>query len=260
MKATTILAWVIPAMFSAALVAAGKGSPAPAPVRKFAFGTPTSVTRAGFTKVSVEDAFTMQKGYGFQSTNGLLAFDRGGAEIARPQDEYTARVYGAFRTTSDLTAALIEGTTNNAFLVALPDDEYTVWLIASDAEWDPPLFEVWADGRKKLDVRIPRARFVFMEPFQARATGGQLRVEFRGPHGWILNGLVIGQEGPELADTVGKLERDIFFLTEPELPLWTERKPAPANPPARMDRSGAAARLRGLSHGLHPADLPGLQS
>ena len=130
-----------------------------------------------------------------------------------------------------------KGTSDNAFQVALPDGEYTVWLVASDAEWDPPLFEVWANGEKKLDVRIPRARFVFMEPFQARATDGRLRIEFKGPHGWILNGLVIGKEGPELAEVVAKLERDIFFLTEPELPNWHEVKSEPTNPP--LDWSAA---------------------
>ena len=165
----------------------------------FCFGTPTSVTRSGFVKVTDKDAFTPERGYGFQSIEGLLAYDRGGAKIVRPKDEYTASVYGAYGTTSDLTCALVEGTHNNAFLVALPDGAYTVWVIASDAEWDPPLFEVWADRQKKLDVRIPRARFVFMEPFQARATDGRLRIELKGPHGWILNGLVIGQAGPELA-------------------------------------------------------------
>jgi hypothetical protein len=200
-------------------------------VARFSFGTPTSATRGGFTKVTVGDAFTPEKGFGFESTHGLLAFDRGGAEIARPKDEYTARVYGAYRTTSDLTCALIEGTTNHAFIVAMPDGEYTVWLIASDAEWDPPLFEVWANGQRQLDVRIPRARFVLMESFQARATDGRLRLEFKGPHGWLLNGLVIGKAGPELHDTVAKLERDIFFLTEPELPNWKEVRPEPTNPP-----------------------------
>jgi hypothetical protein len=200
-------------------------------VSTFTFGTATSITRAGFTKVTIKDAFTPERGYGFQSTEGLLDHDRGGAEIVRPKDEYTASVYGAYRTTSDLTCALVEGTDNNTFIAALPDGEYTVWLIASDAEWDPPLFEAWANGQKKLDVRIPRARFVFMEPFQARAADGQLRVELKGGHGWILNGLVIGKEGPELAGTVSKLERDIFFLTEPESPNWKEHKPAPVKPP-----------------------------
>ncbi len=115
-------------------------------IRRYAFGTPDSVLRSGFTKVTVRDAYTSDKGYGFSSTQGLEAFDRGGSEIVLPKDEYTASVYGAYRTTSDLTCALIEGTSENAFQVTIPAGDYTVWLIASDAEWDPPLFEVWANG------------------------------------------------------------------------------------------------------------------
>ncbi|HEY5909881.1 MAG TPA: glycoside hydrolase domain-containing protein [Verrucomicrobiae bacterium] len=215
----------------------------------FTFGTPASATRAGFAKVTIKDLFTAEKGYGFLSGEGLLEFDRGGSEIVLPKDEYTARTYGAYRTTSDLTCALIEGTTNNTFQVALPDGDYTVWVIASDAEWDPPLFEVWANGQKKLDVRIPRARFVFVESFRARAVEGRLRIELKGPHGWILSGLVIGTEGPELAGVVAKMERDIFFLTEPELPNWKEVKPAPANPPLEWT---AAERQKGYI--VFPAD------
>jgi hypothetical protein len=202
-------------------------------VARFTFGTPGSITRAGFTKVTVQDAFTPEKGYGFQSTGDLLALDRGGATIERPADEYTASVYGAYRTTSDLTCAFVEGQSDNAFLVALPDGEYTVWLVASDAEEDPPLFQVWANGAKKLDVRIPRRAFVFMEPFRARATGGQLRLEFKSPHGWLLNGLVIAKDGPELDAVVAQADRDIFFLTEPELPNWKEVKAA-TNPPLAL--------------------------
>jgi hypothetical protein len=197
---------------------------------RFAFGTPTSVTRPGFTKVTADDGFSPAKGFGFQSTQGLSADDRGGSEIVRPSDEYTARTYGAYRTTSDLTCAFIEGTIDNAFVVALPDGEYTVWLVASDAEADPPLFEIWANGQKKLDTRIPRARFVFLESFEARATEGRLKIEFKGRHGWLLNGLVIGHAGAELDDTITTLERDIFFLTAPELPNWTERRAEAGNP------------------------------
>src|SRR5262245_44110997 len=92
-------------------------------IRRFAFGTANSVLRSGFTKVTVRDAYTSDKGYGFVSTQGLEAFDRGGSEIVLPKDEYTANVYGAYRTTSDLTCALIEGTTENAFQVTMPDGE-----------------------------------------------------------------------------------------------------------------------------------------
>src|SRR5258708_2120188 len=89
-------------------ISAGGAQTSAGTVWKFAFGTPTSVTRAGFTKVTTEDAFALGKGYGFQSTQGLSAFDRGGSEIKLPEDRYAASVYGAYRTTSDLTCALIE--------------------------------------------------------------------------------------------------------------------------------------------------------
>ena len=90
---------------------------APATAKDFAcfsFGTPTSVTRPGFAKVTVADAFTAEKGFGFRSAQGLLAFDRGGSEIVRPGDEYTARTYGAYRTTSDLTCAFRQTTLNRS--------------------------------------------------------------------------------------------------------------------------------------------------
>ncbi|MCY2954477.1 MAG: hypothetical protein NTU53_21310 [Planctomycetota bacterium] len=241
--------WLTPAVLVACMIPQGRAQVSGEKVLRFSFGTPTSVTRAGFTKVTGKEAFTPEKGYGFESTLGLLAFDRGGSLIERPKDEYTASVYGAYRTTSDITCALIEGPSDNAFLVALPDGQYTVWLIAADPEWDPPLFEVWANGEKKLDVRIPRARFVHMEPFQARATDGRLRIELKGLHGWILNGLVIGKEGPELADVIAKLERDIFFLTEQELSNWKEIKSVPANPPLELT---AAEREKGYV--VFPAD------
>jgi hypothetical protein len=214
-------------------------------VWKFSFGTPTSVTRAGFTKVTVEDAFTPQKGYGFRSTEGLRAIDRGGSKIESPEDAYTASVYGAYRTTSDITCTFIEGPADNSFTVALPDGEYTVWAIACDAEEDPPLYEIWANGERKLDVRIPRRAFVFMEPFGARATGGELRIELKGEHGWLLDGLVIGNEGPELAEVAAGLDRDIFFLTDEELPKWKESPVTPAHPPLEWT---AEERQQGYMH------------
>ena len=202
-----------------------------AEVACFAFGSPTSVTRAGFVKVTPTDAFSAEKGYGFEATEALLASDRGGSAVKLPEDEYTAGAYGAFRTTSALTCAFVEGRSDNAFVVTLPDGQYTVWIVACDPAEDPPLFEVWANGDKRLDVRIPRRAYVFMEPFEARATSGQLRIELRGPHGWLVNGLIIGQAGPELEAVVAKAEQDIFFLLDEELPNWKEEPSPPSNPP-----------------------------
>jgi len=200
----------------------------------FTFGTRDSVTRAGFTKVTAVDAFTPERGYGFESTGDLLAADRGGSKVERPVDEYTASAYGSYRATSDLTCAFVEGQSDSAFVVALPDGEYTVWLVANDAAEDPPLFEVWANDARKLNVRIPRRAFVYMEPFRARATGGQLRLELRGEHGWLLSGLIIGQDGPGLEAVVAKAEQDIFFLLDEELPNWREVPYTPTNPPLAL--------------------------
>jgi hypothetical protein len=61
-----------------------------------------------------------------------------------------------------------------------------------------------------------------MEPCRVHATGGRLKIELKGRHGWILNGLVIGEEGPELATEVAKLMQDIVFLTDRELPNCKE--------------------------------------
>jgi hypothetical protein len=41
-------------------------------VAAFQFGTPDSATRAGFTKITIKDAYTAEKGYGFESTQGLV--------------------------------------------------------------------------------------------------------------------------------------------------------------------------------------------
>ena len=67
-----------------------------AKVIKYTFGTQSSVTPTGFVKVTVNDVFTSEKGYGFRSTEGLSAYDRGGSEIVLSKDEYTASVYGAY--------------------------------------------------------------------------------------------------------------------------------------------------------------------
>lgn len=199
----------------------------------FTFGTPDSVTRPGFTKVTTQDAYTPEKGFGFERVGDLLARDYGGSAVTRPADEYTASAYGSYRTTSDLTCAYVEGQSDNVFVAALPDGQYTVWLIASDPGEDPPLFEVWSGGQKKLDVRIPSRAYVYMEPFQARATGGLLRLEFRGPHGWLLNGLIIGKTGPDLDAAAAKADNDIFFLLDEEKPNW-KPAPTPTYPPLAL--------------------------
>jgi len=127
---------------------------------RFDFGKPSSVTRKGFVKVTRKDAFSLGKGYGFESVEGLLDADRGGWKKETPKDARRAKVYGAQRSTSETTCDFVEGQGNGAFKVTVPDGTYTVWLVASDANWAPPFFDVWANGAQRTEVRIPRRRFV----------------------------------------------------------------------------------------------------
>lgn len=101
------LAMVLPPFIAQASSGEATGNRAATNLPRFSFGTSTSVTRRGFTKVAIGDAFSSEKGFGFKSIQGLLAYDRGGAEIMAPKDKYTDRTYGAYRTTSDLTGVFL---------------------------------------------------------------------------------------------------------------------------------------------------------
>lgn len=204
---------------------------------RFSFGPAGSVLREGFTKVTEKDIYTREKGYGFESADGLQASDRGGwkkEELSKERIQQIQKtgghITGPTRTTSDITCAFVEGRGDNAFICNLPDGKYTVWLIANDALWDAPYFEVRANGVLKLDVRIPRRRHVFMEAFTANSENGKLRLEFKGANGWLISGLVIGEEGKALDKTVSELSRDIFSFTKEESPNWKEIPYVSPNP------------------------------
>ncbi|MBN1676151.1 MAG: hypothetical protein JXR37_34220 [Kiritimatiellae bacterium] len=220
------------------------------------FGTEQSVTYPGSTKVTPKDVFSAERGYGFDSADGLQAFDRGGWK----KEAKKGSRRGPQRSTSRMTADLIEGVRENAFSAAMPDGDYTVWLIACDASWTPPLFDVHSAGRKQLDVRIPRNLFVYMEPFETRAAGGRLRVEFKGAHGWIASGLVIGKPGRDLDKVVAALEQESFFETPEDAGKWKEVPHKPRHEPpvltAAERAQGYVTFVRDCTDPAYPASVP----
>ena len=162
--------------------------PATAEPWAFDFGAPGSVTRDGFVKVTSSDGLSGEVGHGFESTEGLLDVDRSSAywwkKQVHPTNERLGRVYGEYRSTSYTTCDFVEGTQDNAFIVSAPDGEYEVWAIVADPAEAPPFLEIRANGETKHHVRLGRRGFVFMEPFQARAEDGVLRIELAGSHGY----------------------------------------------------------------------------
>lgn len=201
------------------------------------FGTPGSKTRPGFTKVSSTQVFAPGQEYGFGTAEGLRAIDRGGSYWAEkkphPTNKALAAKYGPYRMTSYTNCDFVEGTQDNAFLLRAPDGEYEVWAVVSDPAEEPPFFEIRANGETKHKVRLRRRGFVFVEPFRARAEEGVLRIEFAGPHGWLLNALVVGLPGEKLAETVAEMERDIFFAYPEHQDDWRlQKRGSKYGPPA----------------------------
>jgi len=215
------------------LVVVGASGP-PADEWGFDFGTPGSVTREGFVKVTTADVFAPGRAHGFESNRGLLEVDRTASywwQKQLPNDEYLSQTYGEYRSTSYSTCDFVEGTEDNAFLLSLPDGEYEVWAIVTDPAEAPPFFGIHANGELKQIVRLGRRGFVFMEPFRARAEGGVLRIELKGPHGWLLNALVVGTPGAALTTMLADMERDIFFDYPEHLADWKEVEQEPDDPP-----------------------------
>ena len=200
----------------------------------FDFGTPDSKTRPGFTKVGKGQVFNLDRGYGFESVDGLTAVDRGQVywcEKKRPAaGKYQSRARRAYRATSYSTCDFVEGTKNNAFLLKAPDREYEVWAVVADPAQAPPFFEIRANGETKHCVRSGRRGFVSMEPFRARAEGGTIRIELAGASGWLLNALVVGTPGEKLSQIVSEMERDIFFDYPQYLKDWRAIAQKPQHP------------------------------
>lgn len=201
----------------------------------FDFGAPSSPTREGFTKVTKADIYAPGREYGFESADGLLDVDHSGSywpeKMLRPGDPAQTKKYGKYRVTSYTTCDFVEGTADNAFLLGVPDGEYEAWAVASDPAQAPPFFALHANGERKHEVRLPRRGFVFIEPFQASPEGGVLWIELKGPHGWLLNALVVGTPGKTLEKIISDMERDIFFDYPEFLDGWKQLEQTSQHPP-----------------------------
>ncbi|MBT4814420.1 MAG: hypothetical protein HON70_01910, partial [Lentisphaerae bacterium] len=204
----------------------------------FDFGTPGSRTRDGFTKVTKAQLYSRERGHGFESSEGLTGVDRSGnypwKKGLHSSDARRRRVYGAYRVSSYSTCDFVEGRRDNAFLLNVPDGEYEVWAVVADPAHAPPFFELRANRETKHSVRMGRHGFVFVEPFRVRAEDGVLRVDLTGPHGWLLNALVVGTPGPGLQAITGDLERDIFFSYPEHLKDWVKLKQESIHPPPEL--------------------------
>ncbi len=186
-------------------------------VVSYDFGTEKSSVQNGFSRITAQTLYETGKSAGFRHNNQLKSLYRGGEK--RTPGEFAWKNAGSYRRTTDVTCDFVEGSENNTFSTDIENGVYTVLVVASDRDWAPPFFEVWANGVKKLDVKLPRRRFVFFETFQVDVKKNRLDIVFKGKHGWLVNAIVIGK-GKEMERAVADLEKNIFMFPDEDAQLW----------------------------------------
>jgi hypothetical protein len=189
-------------------------------VQRFDFGTAGSKVGDGFTKVTHQSEFTTERGYGFRSTAGLAGRDRGGWQFGP-----------SGRDSSVTTHDFVEGVAAATLRVRVGPGKHIVWVAVSDRLEAPPWFDIYCNGTKVQEVRVPRREFVWFEPFEAEARDGLLDITFQGEHGFLINAIVIGADPATLQPIIDAIERDIFFLPPEQQQHWKLIERPAAGPP-----------------------------
>jgi PKD repeat protein len=139
-------------------------------------GTATSPPATGYVSVPVV-AYTPQLGYGWTSTKGISAVDRG--------------------TSNDLTRAFHTGT-NGTFEIALPNGTYQVTPTLGDAAAVCDVSNLYLEGRSVASNLVTQAGQFIQPTYTVKVTNGLLTVRLVDSGsatntGWALDGLdVVG--------------------------------------------------------------------
>jgi fibronectin type 3 domain-containing protein len=130
----------------------------PSEVRKFDFGTPTSLVQEGYTKVSSESSYSEEKGYGFSDKNKVNSSDR--------------------TTTDPLTSDFIS-TTEATFNVDLENGDYSITVIAGD-ELEVTEIGIKAENIQKIQNATVAAGEYIERTFEIALIDGQLNLQLTG--------------------------------------------------------------------------------
>ncbi|WP_074433086.1 rhamnogalacturonan lyase family protein [Neobacillus dielmonensis] len=145
-------------------------------MKKFDFGTPTSPVKDSYTKVSSETAYSAETGYGFADISKVTSIDRNTADPLK----------------SDFIS-----TTETSFNVDLPYGDYSVTVIAGDAN-ETANIGVKAENIQKIqNTDIVKGEFI-ERTFEISLVDGQLNFEFTGTSPKV-NGIIIEKLPARLA-------------------------------------------------------------
>jgi fibronectin type 3 domain-containing protein len=150
--------------------------PAPAPAGiQLDFGTGVSPAESGYTAVSESTPYSAFVGYGWASTAGLGARDRGLPD--------------------DLRCDLVFSGTDRTFNVDLTNGEYRVVLVLGDQSYLHDLIDVYAEGGLVVNDLTSAAGAFREVAFLVTVSDGQLNLLFHDDGGvdanWVVNALVV---------------------------------------------------------------------
>ena len=211
-------------------------------------GTSKSDVWAGFTKVTPTNAFNAKAGFGWQNKNTLTASARAYREMIG--DKYSGREVQPPIWTSPITEAAVLGTTSNAFLIAAPPGDYTLYVVCgtSDSKYRAQFFDftVQVNGQTQ---RVQIEGSYQFRTLRFRATVGQkpLAIQLAPRSKWVVNAVMAWTD----ADAA-HVEKEIIapfeewtFRMPPE--RWAKWKQDPEPPTGPMPKLDAADEQRGFA-------------
>ena len=113
----------------------------------------------GYTQITNTTVYSVEYGYGFTNISGLDVRDRGGAD--------------------GLKRDFVVSNTPRTFIVDLPDDRYTVHIIAGDQMSSAPNgpMDVFAEGEKKISGMFSEGGQYSEQNFDVEVQDGQLNFD-----------------------------------------------------------------------------------
>ena len=158
--------WVSAALVSLAIAAAGAGAASGAEPYRYDFGGAGTPPAQGYVRVTIEDKYSDQKGYGF---------------VHSPAGPRGFRTRGIHKDTRLDTLVYDQG--GLAFVRDLPNGDYLVSLASGDAQYDGNA-AIQLNGQEVGGLRATGdGGFVVLTAYRVRVGNGRLKVQIGGDYG-----------------------------------------------------------------------------
>ena len=217
--------------FFAALLAITQ--PIPAAPSFFDMGTASSAVWSGFTRVTSQDSFSKQSGFGWQTKDGLKAQAR--AYMAPVENRSRGREEPPPIWTSPITEDCILSDRENVFLIQAPPGDYELYVMCGTSEAMRSQFfdftvQVGAENRR---VQFEGGYQFRSLRFRAHVGNEPLAVHFIPRSKWVVNAILswTASDAKRVEkDILAPLEEWIYRMPPAEWAKWKE-EPEPESGP-----------------------------